>query len=183
MTLTEVKENHCVDLLAKTFGMLYTEIEKDFAALDKNGDGVVSIEEALYAYKTFGMDLNRSNDLTLDDLQGPFFKDPVHGNLEVKDSWGFVESDLALILSIAIHQRAVHISSNTYNIWQRRFVIDVKDDLLDKFGRYFSCIMDGLPNGNYFLHLHYYFMFELEDNTFSLKCWNSCKVPLVLGCL
>ena len=83
MTLTEVKENHCVELLANTFGMLYTEIEKDFAALDKNGDGVVSIEEGLNAYKTFGMDLNRSNDLTLDDLQGPLFKDPVHWNLRI----------------------------------------------------------------------------------------------------
>ena len=47
LTLAEIQDNHCVDFLANMFGILYTDIEKDFAAFDKNGDGVVSIQEGL----------------------------------------------------------------------------------------------------------------------------------------
>ena len=56
MTLAEIKENDCIDFLGNTFGLLHNQIEEDFDAIDKNGDGLVSKEEGVNAYTTLGLD-------------------------------------------------------------------------------------------------------------------------------
>ena len=50
-----MKEIDCANFLANTFGMLPEHIDKDFEAIDKNGDGVVSKEEGVDGFLTFGM--------------------------------------------------------------------------------------------------------------------------------
>ena len=50
LKLAEIKEN------LESFGMDYKDIEKDFEAVDKNGDGLVSKEEGVNAFQTFGLD-------------------------------------------------------------------------------------------------------------------------------
>ena len=55
LSLAEMKEIDCANFLANTFGMLPEHIDKDFEAIDKNGDGVVSKEEGVDGFLTFGM--------------------------------------------------------------------------------------------------------------------------------
>ena len=45
LTLVEMKEIDCSNFLANIFGMLHEHIDKEFEAIDKNGDGLVSKEE------------------------------------------------------------------------------------------------------------------------------------------
>ena len=40
-----MKEIDCSNFLANIFGMLHEHIDKEFEAIDKNGDGLVSKEE------------------------------------------------------------------------------------------------------------------------------------------
>ena len=47
----EVKEVHCMNYLVRVLGMLDENIEKDFKAIDENGDGLVSKEEGFKAYE------------------------------------------------------------------------------------------------------------------------------------
>ena len=49
LTLTEVKERHCLDYLTITIGMLDDNIERVFEAIDENGDGFVSKQESFNA--------------------------------------------------------------------------------------------------------------------------------------
>ena len=64
LNLSEITENGCFNFLENTFGMLHEDIEKDFEVIDKNGDGLISKEEAVNAYQ----DLNRKNKAkTIDD--------------------------------------------------------------------------------------------------------------------
>ena len=61
MTLAEIKENDCLNFLGSMFGLVYNRIEENFEAFDKNGDGLVSKEEGVNAYLTFGLELDRSD--------------------------------------------------------------------------------------------------------------------------
>ena len=45
LTLIEVQRKNCKDLLTSFFGTTDDEIIKDFEAVDKNGDGLVSKQE------------------------------------------------------------------------------------------------------------------------------------------
>ena len=56
LSLTEVKEVHCMNYLVRVLGMLDENIEKDFKAIDENGDGLVSKEEGFKAYEKFALD-------------------------------------------------------------------------------------------------------------------------------
>ena len=67
LTLAEIKENDCVDFLGNTFGLLHNQIEEDFEAIDKNGDGLVSKEEGVNAYLTFDRLDSNNDDKTVDD--------------------------------------------------------------------------------------------------------------------
>ena len=49
LTLTEVKERHCLDYLTITIGMLDDNVERVFEAIDENGDGFVSKQESFNA--------------------------------------------------------------------------------------------------------------------------------------
>ena len=53
LSLAEMKESDCANFLANTFGMLPEHIDKDFEAIDKNGDGVVSKEEGVNGFLFF----------------------------------------------------------------------------------------------------------------------------------
>ena len=57
MTLTEVKENQCSHL-TMVLGMLEENIARDFQAIDENGDGLVSKQEA---YETLTLDRGKCN--------------------------------------------------------------------------------------------------------------------------
>ena len=46
LTLTEVKERHCLDYLTITIGMLDDNVERVFEAIDENGDGFISKQES-----------------------------------------------------------------------------------------------------------------------------------------
>ena len=56
LSLMEVKEGHCMNYLVRVLGMLDENIEKDFKAIDENGDGLVSKEEGFKAYEKFALD-------------------------------------------------------------------------------------------------------------------------------
>ena len=56
MSLMEIKEVHCMNYLVRVLGMLDENIEKDFKAIDENGDGLVSKEEGFKAYEKFALD-------------------------------------------------------------------------------------------------------------------------------
>ena len=56
LSLIEVKEGHCMNYLVRVLGMLDENIEKDFKAIDENGDGLVSKEEGFKAYEKFALD-------------------------------------------------------------------------------------------------------------------------------
>ena len=45
LTLIEVQRKNCKDLLTSFFGITDDEIIKDFEAVDKNGDGLLSKQE------------------------------------------------------------------------------------------------------------------------------------------
>ena len=46
LTLPEVMENHCLSHLTSGFGVLEEDIPRHFQAIDENGDGLVSKQEA-----------------------------------------------------------------------------------------------------------------------------------------
>ena len=46
--------------LTETFGLLSEDVARDFEAIDKNGDGLVSKQECVKAYDILGLDLDRS---------------------------------------------------------------------------------------------------------------------------
>ena len=182
LSLVEIKESHCVEFLANAFGMLYSDIDKDFAALDKNGDSVVSEEEGLNAYKTFGIDLNRSPEIVVQSVLANMehFDDPVHGSWKLVDSVGYDETDKAFILAWATLERFVYITSNTYSMdpptMIRDFVLNLKNYLMKNMGGetkyWLNCLMEKNPPVWYLSFIRD-FKFELRDNTFVLLCWGT----------
>ena len=64
LTLTELKKDHCMSLLTLGFGIQEEDIEKNFEAIDKDGDGLISKQESVKAYQTLGLDrINSNNNL------------------------------------------------------------------------------------------------------------------------
>ena len=61
LSLTEVMENHCMHHLTETFGLLSEDVARDFEAIDKNGDGLVSKQECVKAYETLGLERTTGN--------------------------------------------------------------------------------------------------------------------------
>ena len=114
LTLAEIQDNHCVDFLSNTLGILHTDIEKDFAAFDKNGNGVVSMEEGLNAYKTFGINLDRSPEMQKE--LGAELVLGVHGDWKFVESDGYKEYEKLTILTVATALRFEHIKSKTYTM-------------------------------------------------------------------
>ena len=172
LTLAEIQDNHCVDFLANMFGILYTDIEKDFAAFDKNGDGVVSMEEGLNAYKTIGLDLDRSPEMQ--KQLGAQWVLAVYGSLKLVDSYGYKEYEKDIILAVATALRFERIKSQTYTVDKIKYFADDLQSTLYDLG-YFSMncyIKEKAPECNNFLIGKYKYMFRLEDKTFSLLCWS-----------
>ena len=178
MTLAEIQENQCVDFLANMFGILYTDIEKDFVAFDKNGDGVVSMEEGLNAYKTFGLDLDRSPEMQ--KKLGAQWVLAVYGSLKLY-SIGYKEYEKDIILAVANALRLEHIKSQTYTLAMmvngfsriKYFVDDLESTLYDL--GYFSMNCHASEKDsecNYYLTIKYKYEFRLEDNTLKLDCWS-----------
>ena len=180
LTLAEIQDNHCVDFLANTFGILHTNIEKDFAAFDKNGDGVVSIEEGLSAYKTFGLDLDRSPEMQ--KKLGAQWVLAVHGSLKLVNSNGYKEYEKNIILTVATALRIEHIKSQTYalalmvNGFSRimYFVDDLKSTLYDLGYSSMNChAREKDSECNNYLTIYYNkYKFRLEDNILKLDCWS-----------
>ena len=181
MTLAEIKENHCLDFLANTFGILHTDIEKDFATLDKNGDGVVSIGEGLNAFKTFGINLDRSPkmqkelgvQMILADMES--FDDAVHGSWKFASSYGYKKTEKDTILAVATAKRYDHIKTKTYT-WDtiKDFVVDLAQTLSEMGIKKLNCYLDN-GNESYLYIYRKYAMFKLRDNTLSLLCWETVE--------
>ena len=67
MTLTEVKERHCLDYLTTTIGLLDDNIARGFEAIDENGDGLVSKQESFNAFNAIDRDCNDHFDSNCND--------------------------------------------------------------------------------------------------------------------
>ena len=182
LTLAEIQENQCVDFLANMFGILYTDIEKDFAAFDKNGDGVVSINEGLNAFKRLGIDRKGliNVEMVLDNMK--FFDDPVHGSWKLVNSKGYDEIEKDNILAVATVVRYDHIRKKTYTMDKigghgfpkiKYFVYDLESNLSDMEYFAMNCYVREKVDHecNNFLYIYYKYKFRLEDNTFKIDCW------------
>ena len=93
LSLTEVKEGHCMNYLEMVLGMLDEDIDEDFKAIDENGDGLVSKEEGFKAYEKFVLDRAASDGgISLDpnNLKNTFpsvgFPD-IHNGFSGKPGW------------------------------------------------------------------------------------------------
>ena len=178
LTLAEIQDNHCVDFLANTFGILHTNIEKDFAAFDKNGDGVVSMEEGLNAYKTFGLDLDRTPEMQ--KKLGAQWVLAVHGSLKLVNSNGYKEYEKNIILTVATALRIEHIKSQTYTLAFangfsriKYFVNDLQSTLYDLGYSSMNCYaIEKDSECNSYLKFYYKYSFRLEDKTLKLDCWS-----------
>ena len=67
LTLTEVKERHCLDYLTTTIGLLDDNIAVGFEAIDENGDGLVSKQESFNAFNAIDRDCNDHFDSNCND--------------------------------------------------------------------------------------------------------------------
>ena len=163
LTLSEVKESHCMNHLTTVLGMLEENIAKDFEAIDENGDGLVSKQESFQAYQNLAMDRKDDNETPPPDLPNPWFW---FSDLSSKVSKTVRET----ILNFATNNRKTYGKHLEYSEYTS-FMADLSKDLEKEFGGKWSCV--SVEQGDQWASIIYKnnFYFIIANLDVQLHCW------------